>query len=144
MTQSIEKLNTKPLENNRHERFCLAILKGMSQKDAAIQAGFKPSRARKTASELVTKRDIKARIEALQEEAKGDGILTVKERKERLTKLAQEDNTGQYGYARGSNIQAIAELNKMEGEYAPSKLEHKGKVTIEWLYQDRGADGSRD
>ncbi len=48
------------LMNIRHEKFARAIFKGMNQTQAAIEAGYKPSRARKTGSELGTKRDILA------------------------------------------------------------------------------------
>lgn len=116
---SDKQLNTQPLKNNRHERFCLALFKGMSQKDAAIEAGYSPKWARSAASRLSTNVNILGRIRQLQEMAKSDAVMTVTERKERLTELAGEDNTSQFGYARGPNIQAIAELNKMEHIYEP-------------------------
>jgi len=43
------------LKNNRHEKFALALFKGMSQKDAAIEAGYKESRAYETSYRLVRK-----------------------------------------------------------------------------------------
>lgn len=79
------------LKNKRYEKFALAIFKGMSQKDAAIEAGYKPSRARQTASRLVTNGDIKARLHELQQEvAKGiveDKIAATQEIMEVLTEI---------------------------------------------------------
>lgn len=138
------------LHNNRHEKFALALFQGMSQKDAAIAAGYKPSRAYETASRLVRNGKIAARIIELHGKASSKAILTVKQRKERLTHIAEEDNEAKVGYQRHPNILAIAELNKMEGEYAPAKVEVAGKdgepiaVTITEIvkvkdYGDKGA-----
>ena len=41
------------LRNNRHEKFALAVFGGVSQKDAAILAGYKEPRAYETASSLL-------------------------------------------------------------------------------------------
>jgi len=78
-----------PLKNYRHEKFALAIVKGMSQTDAAIEAGYKKSRARFTASRLVTYGNIIDKIEELNEVAETAGIMSVIERKERLSELAR-------------------------------------------------------
>lgn len=117
-----------PLKNNRHEKFALALFKGMSQKDAAIEAGYKPSRARRTASELVTKRDILARIGELHEMAASDAVMSVREREERLSTFGREDIRSEKGtLLRHGSISAIAELTKMKGEYPPSKVEIAGQ-----------------
>lgn len=92
-TNEAEELNTKPLENVRHEKFALALFKGMSHKDAAIEAGYKPSRARQTASRLVTNGNILGRILVLHKMAESDAIMSVKERKERLSDIARGDLT---------------------------------------------------
>jgi len=77
------------LHNNRHEKFALALFKGKSQKDAAIEAGYKPSRARQTASRLVTYGNIWDRYIELQQEAKSAAIMPIIERKERLSELSR-------------------------------------------------------
>lgn len=110
----------KPLKNNRHEKFALAIFKGMSQTAAAIEAGYKPSRARYTASRLATYGNIRKRIEELNEKATSPAILSVKERKERLTELAQKDI--KQPVTAKEVIFSIAELNKMGGDYPPSEV----------------------
>lgn len=124
----------KPLKNTRHEKFVLNLIKGMTQTQAAIEAGYTPSRARFTGRDLATNSHIIARRESLQLEAKSDTVLTVTERKERLSILASEDNKGQFGLNRSPNITAIAELNKMEGSYAPEKHAILGDILIEVVY----------
>lgn len=126
----------KPLKNARHEKFVLNLLKGMTQTEAAIQAGYASSRAYETSSELVRKSKIIARREELQVATATEGVLTVTQRKERLSELAKEDNTGQFGLNRSPNISAIAELNKMEGSYAPEKHAILGDILIEVVYRE--------
>lgn len=155
----------KILKNNRHELFALAIVKGMSQKDAAIQAGYKPSRARFTGSNLATYSNIIERIKELQGAATSSDIMDVRERREKLSAIARpcltdfveateegshidigKDTKGkaaiqevttthQVGDKGGRSpavitklklhdpIRAISELNKMGGDYPPSKVE---------------------
>lgn len=77
------------LSYNRFEIFALAIFKGMSQKDAAIVAGYKESRAYETASRLVRYGKVKARIEELHAKAESDAVMSVHERKARLSEIAR-------------------------------------------------------
>lgn len=148
-----------PLKNNRHERFALALLKGMTQKAAAIEAGYKPSRAEFTGSDLVRNRKVWERYLELQQEATSAAVMPVRERKERLSELSRANipdfiggdgikvskdspNVGAVSEITSvtrvfrksgepvvitklklhNPIQAIAELNKMEGEYPPSNV----------------------
>lgn len=112
---------SKPLKNTRHEKFVLSLVKGMTQTQAAIEAGYSQHTADVQASRLLTNVSIMERREALQFLAQTDTVMTVTERKERLSFLAQEANPGKFGYQRQPNITAIAELNKMGGDYAPEK-----------------------
>lgn len=75
------------LKNNRHELFALALVKGMSQTEAAIEAGYKKSRARRTGSILVTYSDIIERRKELNEATELSTIASVVERKEVLTEI---------------------------------------------------------
>jgi phage terminase small subunit len=76
-----------PLKNNQHERFCLAILSGKNQSEAAIEAGYKPSRSRQTGCFLVTKSNILARLEGLKQAAADAKIADVVECKRVLTEI---------------------------------------------------------
>lgn len=119
------------LKNYRHEKFALALFKGMSQKDAAIGAGYKPSRARQTASRLATNGNIVARILELHQKAESDAIMSVRERKERLSEIARKGNPNL-----ADPISAIRELNKMEGSYAPERHLFAGGVVLKVKYDD--------
>lgn len=77
------------LKNKRHEKFALALFQGKTQQDAAIEAGYKPSRARFTASRLVTNGNILARILELGQKAESDAIMSVRERKEKLSEIGR-------------------------------------------------------
>ncbi len=77
----------QPLPNARHERFCQQLAKGASQTDAYLAAGYPCSKenARRRGSELVTKRDISARVAALKraaaERAEVDAATVLRELK---------------------------------------------------------------
>ncbi len=124
------------LKNARHEKFVIALLKGKSQSDAAVEAGYSSGRARITGAELVTNRNIIARRQELESKTESDAVLTATQRKERLSFIASEDNDGKYGYQRQGNISAIAELNKMTGDNAPEKHALLGDILIEVVYKD--------
>ena len=114
------------LKNSRHEIFALAIFAGMSQKDAAIHAGYKYSKdnvIRMTASRLLTFDNVKRRIAELHGGAAKKGQMDESERRDRLSYIAREDNDGKFGYQRQPNINAIAELNKLDGLYEPVKVD---------------------
>lgn len=107
-----------PLVNNQWEKFCLAYFEGRNAKNAAIKAGYSVKAARQIASRLLTKADIVVRLQELQGKAASAKIMSVIERKERLTEIAKGEK---------ETVRAIAELNKMEGEYAPIRTEITGK-----------------
>jgi phage terminase small subunit len=63
------------LANPRHERFALALSKGMRATQAYIEAGNKP--CRQNSARLTTKNDIKARLVELQEAVAKESGVTV-------------------------------------------------------------------
>lgn len=112
------------LKNARHEAFAQALSTGMSRDQAYAKAGFKPHR--QNAHRLMTKDDIQRRVEELTEKAADKAEWTAADRLVSLKSIfdreAEKDpRTG---------ISAIAEANKMQGSYAPSKHEHKGRFTV--------------
>ena len=126
----------RTLKNSRHEKFAQNVFKGMSHKDAYIEAGFKPRAARANAARLMTYDDIQARIAELHKATASPVIMDVKRRKQRLTELAEENNEGKFGYQRQPNIQAIAEINKMEGDYAPANVQVDASDTLRPILKD--------
>lgn len=165
------------LKNKRQEKFALALFQGMTQKDAALEAGYKPSRVDVTASELVRNSKIFNRILELGKMAESDAIMSVRERKERLSEIArarltdyvtcgpdrdlinvgpESPNTGALQEITSRTeydkdgagvavitklklhnpITAIAELNKMEGQYPPSEVKVDPGKTLEPILVD--------
>ncbi len=106
-----------PLKNGRHERFCLEIVNGCTQTEAARRAGYSVCNPVVT-YRLVNYPDVQSRIKELREATASVRILSAVQRKERLSDIAQAKDA-KYRDA----IEAIAELNKMDGAYAPARTE---------------------
>ncbi|MDD5081759.1 MAG: terminase small subunit [Dehalococcoidales bacterium] len=77
------------LLNQRWELFCIRLCEGRTQTEAAIVAGYKPSRARQTGARLVTIGDIQTRLQELRQKAEDATVMNVLERKQRLTEIAR-------------------------------------------------------
>lgn len=77
-----------PLRNSRRERFCLALVGGVSQAEAARQAGYSVKVARSHGQRLVTFVDVRIRIAELREILASQRIMTIAARKERLSEIA--------------------------------------------------------
>lgn len=144
-----------PLKHQKQERFCLEYFKSGNAAASAVLAGYSVRSIRAIASTLLTKINIQKRLEELRKKAEADSIMTVVERKQRLSEIARakvpdfvdEDGikvdkvsrnvgavaevttrtklyrkTGEAvnitNFKLHSPIQAINELNKMEGIYS--------------------------
>lgn len=103
------------LKNQRHELFCLALIKGMSQTAAAIQAGYSPKTAAPMASRLLRYVKIVERRAELNGKTESGTTMSVKERKERLSELARGDI--RQPLTAKEAIMSIAELSKLCGDY---------------------------
>ena len=112
------------LKNQRHEMFAQNIVKGMSQHDAYVNAGFKPTTTKATyvrASQLVRKVKIKARIDELEARIEIGTILSIQERKEILSQIALgcltdyiDSETGEIDHERlRHNPRALLEYKKL-------------------------------
>jgi phage terminase small subunit len=105
-----------PLKNVRHEKFCQELASGTSQREAYKKAGFSERSVNSQSSEVASRPDVKTRLKELNELTFSANVMSIIERKERLTSIARNGNN----YAA---IGAIAELNKMEGTYPPARVE---------------------
>ena len=106
----------------KQERFCLNLFSGMSQREAYIQAGYSsdalPATIDTKASILSSTAKISERLAELRQAAQDETIANVLERKQRLTEIVRENVRNDKGIPiRTYNIQAVAELNKMDGIY---------------------------
>ena len=114
------------------ENFCQNLLKGLPQYEAYVQAGYSPNQAISTlyenASRLANSSKVKARMLELYNMTAEPVIMDVKKRKKRLSDIAQEEIIQKNGIPiRTWNLQAITELNKMDGSY---KVEQSNNQTI--------------
>lgn len=105
------------LPNPRHESFAQALAKGKTADEAYALAGFKPHRS--NASRLSANDNIRARVAELQSRAADKAEWTVADRLEMLRDIALRSVQTDPRVA----ISAIAETNKMQGDYAPAKNE---------------------
>lgn len=111
----------------KQEQFVQNRLKGMTQRDAYINAGYSnnklPAIIDTNASILANSTKILLRVAELNEATESKLVADVKERKQRLTVFIRENLYSKFGINRVANIQAVTELNKMEriyGEQAPA------------------------
>ena len=100
----------------KEEKFCMNIVKGMTQIDAYKNSydakNMKDDKIYVRASELIKKSKISVRIEELREKASNKAIMTAIRRKEWLTQQIEDLNNNL-----GDRLKAIDILNKMSGEY---------------------------
>ena len=127
------------------ENFTQNLFKGLSQREAYIQAGYSSGSSVTTidrnAHELAKNNKVVTRFAELRQPAKNAAIATVEERQERLSVFVREDINGQHGVIRHSNIQAVAELNKMGGDYAPEKHKIELDIPVNIIYRLKEIEG---
>lgn len=75
----------------QRQKFVLGIMKGLNQTDAYKQAGYKAKddNLRKAAHQLATNIDVKAFLDAMNESAVSDAIMTREEALERLSSIGR-------------------------------------------------------
>lgn len=125
----------------KQETFTIEYYKTGHATNSAIVAGYAPRAAYAMASENLTKPKIIARLAELRSPPVNSAKMEVQEREERLSEIGREDITTLKGTPlRAPNISAIAELNKMGGDYAPVKTDHtfNGEGLAEVLGKLRG------
>ena len=102
-------------QKQRRETFCINYFTEGNATEAAIVAGYSPRSARSTASRLLTKGNILARLQELQKKAEDKSVATVLERKQKLTEIIRDDYKAPI--TAKEKVTATTELNKMERIY---------------------------
>ena len=115
-----------PLKNSRYERLCFEIIMGASHAEAARRAGFSIKQARHIAYRTLRRPEIVARIEELRVETASERVMNIIDRKALLSTIAR-DSASKNPFAA---IAALAEINRMEGSYAPEKSETTSKQVV--------------
>lgn len=166
----------------KQETFTLNLFKGMSQREAYIQAGYSskqsPATLDRHAFDLAKSDKIVARWDELRKEAEDKSVATVLERKQVLTEIARgrltdyttcgpdrdlidvgpespntaalQEITSHTEYDKDgaggavvtkiklhNSIQAIAELNKMDGIYATAPTVNIDNRKLEIIVEDK-------
>ena len=73
----------------KQETFCLRYFELGNATEAANLAGYSPRGIRVTASRMLTKTNIQARIKELRQKAEDETVMNVLERKQRLSEIAR-------------------------------------------------------
>ena len=112
-----------PNLNHRQEKFCQELISGCTQVEAARRAGYPQNKdTRAQASRLAQREDIQTRLKELRELTVAHKVTTAIRRKERLSEIVESRSAKDRDV-----IAAIAELNRMEGSYAPTKVESRSQ-----------------
>lgn len=112
----------------KQENFCMAYIESGNASAAYRQSylaeKMKPETVNRKATELMANGKIAARVELLQEAAKERFEISVDKKKAWLVDII-EHSVKEESWNGSEAIKAIAEVNKMDGDYAPSKTENK-------------------
>lgn len=108
------------LPSPRHESFAQARAQGKSADEAYQQAGFRPHRG--NAHRLSTNESIKRRVAEIVGKVSDKAEWTAADRLRGLKTIYDATE----GKDPRTAIAALAEANKMQGSYAPSKHQHSG------------------
>lgn len=109
------------LKNARHEKMAQALSKGKTADEAYVAAGFKANRG--NAARLNANESIRARVDELLTRVAEKAEWTAADRLRDLKTIFDASATDD----RRTAIAAIAEANKMQGSYAPTKQELTGR-----------------
>jgi phage terminase small subunit len=110
--------------NQRQQTFVEGILRGMSQRDAYVAAGYKSSNPDREASDLLKLPKVSEVLESRRMESRSETTLN---RAEAMSVLAQVARTGDSSSAR---VRAVEAACKLEGWNAPEKVDTKLEIII--------------
>lgn len=78
-----------PLVNIKREKFCLEYFRTGNSAASAVVAGYSVKAVRQVSSRLLTYANVKMRIAELQAKAESEKVMSVRERKERLSEIGR-------------------------------------------------------
>jgi len=113
----------------QQERFAQEVASGKSQSEAhriayPKSAKWKPSALWSSASALLAKREVSARVDAIRAELAERAIWSREQSVKVLSEVAAS------GEKDADRVRAVAELNKMHGFEAPQRIEHSGGMSV--------------
>ena len=101
--------------------FAHAYFTSTDEAASAISVGYKAESASKKGKALLLDERVQSELKKLYKRAEKKEIATVEWRREMLQKIVETH----IDTANSTSLAAIAELNKMDGAYAPTKVETK-------------------
>jgi len=123
--------------NTRQKKFCKLYLQGIPAGRAYEQAGYGSSGdyADQAASRMLSSNiKVKNYIQSMNKKAETPLIMSITQRKEMLTRIAQRTE----GESPQDAIRASAELSKMDGAYTPERHEHKLETFFDKIPKNHG------
>ena len=128
----------------KHQKFVDGYMENGSVSGAYRRAGFKKEgnhSAESNGSRLITRDDVKAAVEERKEELADARMLSLEQKKAILSIIAVKgiatDTDGRM-FSPCASIQAIQELNRMDGDHAPKAGKQQGSVTFVQDFESRG------
>ncbi len=118
--------------NQRQELFCINYVSGMTAKDAAIKAGYNPTNTDK----LLKTTSIIERLAILNAPAVAR-VQSTKDAKLQVLEDIYTHKPDSETITAQVTIKAVAEHNKMEGDYAPEKHAVLGDIEITIVHKDK-------
>jgi phage terminase small subunit len=128
----------KPL-THQQEAFAQAVAAGKSQAEAYRIAypkslSWKPEALHPQASRMIADPKIAARVAAIKQELEKAGLWSREQSVKVLAEIASR------GEKDADRVRAVAELNKMHGFEAETKIQHSGNVAVAVYLPDNGRD----
>lgn len=104
------------LKNKQHERFCLELVSGKSNTQAAIDAGYSEISASVTANRLLRNDKVKARIDELMAQIASEKVADAQEVMEYLTSVLRGESRSSVLCLAGEGTQEVIEKSPDEKE----------------------------
>ena len=104
------------LKNKKHETFCLELVSGKNNTQAAIAAGYSEKTAYSIANRLLKNVDIKSRINELMEQIASEKVADAQEVMEYLTSVMRGESRSSVLCLAGDGMQEVIEKPPDERE----------------------------
>ena len=104
------------LKNKKHETFCLELVSGKNNTQAAIAAGYSKKTAYSTANRLLKNVDIKSRINELMAQIASEKVADAQEVMEYLTSVMRGESRSSVLCLAGDGVQEVIEKPPDERE----------------------------
>ena len=104
------------LKNKKHETFCLELVSGKNNTQAAIAAGYSEKTAYSIANRLLKNVEIKSRINELMEQIASEKVADAQEVMEYLTSVMRGESRSSVLCLAGDGVQEVIEKPPDERE----------------------------